>query len=88
LPGTAISVATWRANLAQGLDGGVEAPRLAGQRPTAGLGLGVGLRADLLHQMGVGRIGLGGALGGLDPEDFEVGQRGPELLFRQSVALL
>ena len=66
----------------------MEAPRLAGQRPAAVVGraVPVGLLADF--ELGVGRVGLGGALGGLDPEDLEIGERGPELILREPVALL
>ena len=65
---------------AESAHGSVVAAGLAGQGSVSG---GV----DGL-ELGVRGFGLGGALGGLDPEDLQVGERGAELLLREGLALL
>jgi hypothetical protein len=47
----------------------------------------VARRVDCL-QVGICGFGLGGALGGLDPEDLQVGERRAELLLRERLALV
>jgi hypothetical protein len=66
--------------VAKRADSRVVAARLAGQGSFSGGvdGLEIGVRG----------FGLGGALGGLDPEDLQVGQRGAELLLGEGITLL
>jgi hypothetical protein len=40
------------------------------------------------HELDVGRVGLAGSLGGLDPEDLEVGEGRTELFFGKGLTLL
>ena len=65
--------------VAQSAHGSVVAARLAGEGS-------VSRGVDGL-EICVRRVGLGGALGGLGPEDLQVGQRGVELLLGKGVTL-